>query len=93
MNNNSREMTSLDIAEITGKRHGHVKRDIQKMFHALNLGTPKFGYVPKNRQNQGVTAYSLDEDLTFSLISKYSVQMHQAVTKRWQELEALDVKF
>ena len=36
-------MTSREIAEVTGKRHDHVKRDVDVMFKELELDAPKFG--------------------------------------------------
>ena len=39
---NSQSLTSLQIAELTGKKHSHVMRDIRKMFESLESQS-KFG--------------------------------------------------
>ena len=41
-NNNSALMSSLGIAELTGKRHDNVVRDIRTMLKSLNLGLLSF---------------------------------------------------
>ena len=44
------KMSSLDIAEFTGKRHDHVMRDIEKMFAELNIHAPHFWGTYKTKQ-------------------------------------------
>jgi len=43
-------MSSLKIAELTEKRHDHVKVDIEKMLISLNLDSPNFREVTRNHQ-------------------------------------------
>lgn len=47
-------MTNREIAELTGKRHDHVLRDIEKIFEEVNA--PNFGaadYLDNYVDNQG----------------------------------------
>ena len=88
-------MTSLEIAEITGKQHGHVLRDISKMLKELDLvGPSKFGessaFVEtsyKNSQGKTQPLSILDKELTFTLLSRYSFKLSNLIVKRWLELE------
>ena len=91
-------MTSQEIAQLTGKRHGDVIRDIQNMIVELygldkddaNLRHKVKQYVTKVEfDNRGYfSLIELNEELTLTLTSGYSVLQRNAIIKRWQELEA-----
>lgn len=82
-------MTSREVAELTGKRHDHVLRDIESMLDQLGLTSPQFwGELPDGYQRQQRVAF-LPKDLTFTLVAGYNVQMRHAIVCRWQQLEAL----
>lgn len=83
-------MTSREIAELTGKEHGHVKRDIIKMFYDLGRGedVSSFGCTYFDGQNRQQIEYRLPHDEAVCLVSGYDVKARMAVIKRWQELEA-----
>jgi phage regulator Rha-like protein len=87
-------MSSKEIAEITGKKHGHVLRDIRKMLEALGLadqsksGSVQYAetrYRDAKSQSQPLTI--LDKELTFTLLSRYSFELSNLIVKRWLELE------
>ena len=83
-------MSSLEIAELTGKRHDNVVRDIKAMFEQLGdsdgLLTSEDTYL--NPQNgQKYKCYSLPKEETICLIAGYNVQVRMRIIKRWQELE------
>ena len=85
-------MSSVEIAELTEKRHDHVLRDIEKMLNELEIGLPKFGGTYKNAQNKELKCYNLNKELTETLITGYSIKLRHAVIKRLRQLEEERVK-
>ncbi len=83
-------MSSREIAELTGKQHFHVKRDIESMLNELKLDTSKFGDIYFDAQNRKQTEYKLDRNLTLTLVSGYNIKLRHAIIKRLDEL-SLDV--
>lgn len=84
-------MSSLEIAELTGKRHDHVMVDIVKMFKDLGDegGLPNFRDTYTHPQNgQKYKCYHLPKRETLCLIAGYNVQVRMRIIDRWQELEA-----
>ena len=85
-------MSSLEIAEITGKRHDHVLRDIAKMVTALESRSPNLGSQIVHTQYRDSRGKSqplviIDKELTFTLLSRYSFELSNMIVKRWLELE------
>lgn len=87
----SATMTSVEIAELTGKQHAHVMRDIRAMLGELHGegGVSNFGDTQTNPQNkQSYPIYRLPKRETLILVSGYSTAMRAKIIDRWQELEA-----
>ena len=89
-------MSSLEIAEITGKNHKHVLRDIRKMLEALKI-SPSLDTSAQIVETQVPDSYGrlqpltiLDKELTFTLLSRYSFELSNLIVKRWIELEGSD---
>jgi phage antirepressor YoqD-like protein len=80
-------MDSRDIAELTGKQHAHVCRDIQDMFERLGINQSIFGsvYLAGNGENR--RCFKLPYRETMILVSGYSVELRAKVIDRWMELE------
>lgn len=79
-------MSSREIAELTGKSHDHVRRDIQKMAQELST---IFG--EKSEASSGgrpSVVYLLPKRETLILVSGYSMTMRAKIIDRWQELES-----
>lgn len=91
LNSNSATMSSRDIAEMTGKNHADVLRDIRNMLLELTgdtSGLSKFASSYLNSQNKEQPCFNLPKDESMCLVAGYDVRARMAIIKRWQELEA-----
>jgi len=85
-------MSSREIAELTGKRHADVMRDIRIMMATLNQNADlrsvciSSTYVGENEQRY--PQYELDKDTSLTLLLGYDAVARMKVVKRWQKLEA-----
>jgi phage regulator Rha-like protein len=86
-------MSSSEIAEITGKKHLHVLRDIRKMLDALKIN-PDLDTSSRCVETTFPDSYGrlqpltiLDKELTFTLLSRYSFELSNLIVKRWMVLE------
>lgn len=80
-------MSSVEIADLTGKRHDHVMRDIKVMLDELEMPAPTFGgsYVGANRKR--LPCFELPRRECLILVSGYSVELRARIIDRWEELE------
>jgi phage regulator Rha-like protein len=85
--NVARTMSSREIANVTGKRHNNVKRDIVSMLTDLEEDVLSFEHIYLDGQNREQVEYRLDRELTDTLLTGYSAKMRRAVIRRWTELE------
>jgi phage antirepressor YoqD-like protein len=84
---NQKTMSSREIAQLCEKEHFHVKRDCEVMFDGLNLDASKFGGIYFDTLNRQQTEYLLDEELTMTLVTGYSIVLRNRVIQRWKQLE------
>ena len=82
-------MTSVEIAELTGKEHRNVLRDIRNMAEELNaLKTELVGEeVYKDAKGESRVMYRLDRKHTFILVAGYSVHLRAKCYDHIQTLE------
>jgi phage antirepressor YoqD-like protein len=85
---NTPTMTSREIAELTGKEHFNVMRDIRTMLAELKEDALKFEAIYLDAINRPQTEYHLDRELTETLLTGYSAVLRRKVIARWRELEA-----
>lgn len=87
--NEAQTMTSREIAELTGKQHYHVMRDIRNMVEALG-DEPKTGFI-EIINNLGLPSkdkhYELTRKQSLILVSGYSIELRARIIDRWEELE------
>lgn len=81
-------MSSREIAELTGKAHLNVLRDIRNMLDELEIDQLKFESMSPDGYGRPQPVFNLPKDLTITLISGYNVTMRHRIVTRWQELEA-----
>lgn len=91
--NEVQTMTSREIAELTGKEHKHVMRDIDRMLAELDVEQgPFLDFVPEGANGRNIRIIKLPKDLTLTLVSGYNIKMRYAIIKRWEELEKGEAK-
>ena len=85
-------MTSREIAELTGKEHGNVMRDIRAMLEAIstdsNLNPCANSSSYTGKDGRQYPQYELDKNTCLTLLLGYDPVARMKVVKRWQELEA-----
>ncbi len=85
---NQPTMSSLEIAELTGKNHRDVLRDIRSTLEQAGIEVAQFCATYQHPQNkQSYTAYNLPRAECDLVISGYSVKYRWAIIQRWHELE------
>jgi len=80
-------MSSREIANVTGKRHDNVKRDIVAMLKDLKVDALSFEDIYLDGRNREQVQYLLDREHTDCLLTGYSAPMRMKVIRRWRELE------
>ena len=81
-------MSSLEIADRTGKSHDNVLRDIRGMLTELHGDALRFEAIYRDSMNRKKPCFELPKHETLVLVTGYSIPMRAAVVARWQELEA-----
>lgn len=82
-------MTNRDIAELTGKEHDNVRRDIKNLAEALSLSFEE--KVEPSNGGRPSKVFVLAKRETLILVSGYSITMRARIIDRWQELEATNL--
>jgi len=80
-------MSSREIAELTGKRHDNVVRDIEKMLAENEIDRLKFEGVYLDAKGEERKCYNLPKDLTITLVAGYRSDLRLKIVRRWMELE------
>lgn len=83
-------MTSREIAELTGKQHQHVRRDIKTMLTELDLDESNFGRTYFDAQNREQSEFVLERLHVECLLTGYSIPLRMKVLERLQELESIN---
>ena len=86
---NTKTMSSREIAELTGKQHGHVVRDIELLNEtlieeSLSIIGESF-YTADN--GQVYREFLLTQAQTIDLMTGYNRNLRVRINRRWQQLE------
>ncbi|SEA91119.1 Phage regulatory protein Rha (Phage_pRha) [Prevotella sp. tc2-28] len=91
-------MTSLEIAELTGKQHFHVMEAIRKMEPAWkkvcksNFRLTSRTIVQPNGGTREVPCYQLTKTECLYIATKFNDEARARLVLRWEELEMADVR-
>lgn len=82
-------MTSLQIAEITGKAHNDVMKAIRKMEPAWSkINEGNFSLVDyQDKKGETRPCYSLNKEECLYIATKFNDEARAKLIKRWKELE------
>lgn len=84
-------MTSKEIAEITGKQHSHIMRDIRTLLEQgvseSNFGLSSYLQEQPNGGTKDVPMYVLTKKGCLILASGYDAVLRERIINRWEELE------
>ena len=88
---NKETMSSLEIAELTGKQHAHVMRDIRSLLeqgvHQSNFGLMFRTSKLCNGAERKDPNYVLTKKGCLILASGYDAKLREKIIDRWEELE------
>jgi Rha family phage regulatory protein len=89
--NSTSTISSLEIAEMTGKEHRNVTRDIRTMLEELGEGgVLRFEHTYKNQQNgQEYPVFHLPKRESLCLAAGYDVVLRMRIIDKWSELESI----
>ena len=98
MHNNVQTMTSLEIAELTGKQHFHVMEAIRKMEPAWkkvcksNFRLTSRTIVQPNGGTREVPCYVLTKTECLYIATKFNDEARAKLVLRWQQLELAELE-
>ena len=85
---NTVTMSSREIAELTGKQHKNVLRDVNVMLESLEKAGSDLSQAVRYTDERGRTSeVRLDRVLTETLLTGYSIPLRHRVVTRLQDLE------
>ena len=91
LSEHKKTITSLEIAELTGKNHAHILRDIRNLLSQgvseSNFGLSSYQQQQPNGGTKNVTCYELTKKGCLILASGYDALLREKIINRWEELE------
>jgi phage antirepressor YoqD-like protein len=81
-------ISSLEIAQRTGKPHRNVTADIERILSEAKIDAQGFLHIYKDGKNRDQKCFNLPRFECDLVVSGYSVKYRAEIIKRWHELEA-----
>jgi hypothetical protein len=81
-------MSTVEIAELTGKRHDNVLRDAETMLAALKKDRLSFEHIFFDAYGRPQPCLNLPKLECLTLVTGYSVELRYRIVGRWIRLEA-----
>src|SRR5690625_2637885 len=84
------KMTSLDIAEVTGKQHKHVMADVRKEIEELGAEISRPLFRPStytNERGRQYPCFTINKSGAMQLALKYDAKTRYLVIEKIEELE------
>jgi phage antirepressor YoqD-like protein len=85
---NTATMSSLEMAELTGKRHDNVKRTIQALADSGVISHPQIEDGIKSANGVVVQEFRVTKRDSFVVVAQLCPEFTARLVDRWQELEA-----
>ncbi|NEY88672.1 Rha family transcriptional regulator [Tabrizicola oligotrophica] len=79
-------MSSLELADMTGKRHDHVLRDIERELEKIGEALPKFGASYRDRSGKVSPCYVLPGTYLLFIASAYDAKLRFQIIRHWEAL-------
>lgn len=83
-----KSMSTIEIGELTGKRHSDIIRDVNVILSQAEIDASKFADTYLDTQNRTQKYYKLPRRECDLVVSGYSVKYRLAIIDRWIELES-----
>lgn len=80
---NNLTMSSLEIAELTGKQHKNVLADVRSMLNELETDWAEFSAQYKDASGKTNVMYNLPKRECLILVSHYSAVLGARIIDRW----------
>lgn len=81
-------MSSLEIAELTGKTHAVVIGDIKRILAEVEIDSSVFQTIYLDSMNREKPCFNLPRRECDLVVAGYSAKYRLAIIDRWQELES-----
>jgi phage regulator Rha-like protein len=81
-------MSTVEIAELTGKRHDNVMADARTMLSDLKLDVLTFQAIFYDSYGRPQICLNLPKLECLTLVAGYSAELRYRIVGRWIELEA-----